>query len=437
MEIFHIINLTGAKVDFESTKLSDIEKRNSLVQKTPTTTFPFLETKEGNISESKAIEYYLCTKYKPELLGDTLFEKAIVNQWCEFASIELNRCNKSIIYPIFGWNDFSKESFNKDNAKIKDYLKLIEKQLSKNEFICGNKLTLADILVFRYLRYLMMFHFPTQMRKSLFPNTEKWFEKIMNSPEAVKSYGRTVLCKTPMKPFSGKIERPYLKFEKEENEEKEENVENGEIKDKKGKKGKNKGQENTKGKELVKEIVKKPYVPGLLEIERFKNVKEKTNNPLDSLPETKFDLEKFKKDFINNTNKKGAMKNFWKKYDPEGYSLWYIEYDNEPSEFITLFRTVIAKGDILYQLRYFKKYCFGVLGVYGSDGDYKISGCLMWKGKEIPDEIKEIHCYNKLKLRKLDINEKRDQQLVHDYWTKIKENEKVFKRQAIDTRYFY
>jgi hypothetical protein len=124
-------------------------------------------------------------------------------------------------------------------------------------------------------------------------------------------------------------------------------------------------------------------------------------------------------------------------YDPEGFSLWHIEYNNEPGEFITLFRTVIVKGDILLQLKYFKKYCFGVLGVYGSDGDYKISGCMMWRGKEIPDEIKEIHCYNKLTLRKLDVKEKRDQQLVHDYWTKIKENEKVFKRPAIDTRYFY
>ena len=123
MEIFHIINLTGAKVDFEKINLNEIEKRNSLVQKTPTTTFPFLETKDGNISESKEIEYYLCSKYKPELLGETLFEKANVNQWCEFASIELNGCNKSVIYPIFGWNDFSKESVNKDNAKLKDYKK--------------------------------------------------------------------------------------------------------------------------------------------------------------------------------------------------------------------------------------------------------------------------------------------------------------------------
>ena len=175
---------------------------------------------------------------------------------------------------------------------------------------------------------------------------------------------------------------------------------------------------------------------GLLEKDRF-HIKEKANNPLDALPETKFDLEKFKKDFINNMNKKGAMRNFWKNYDPEGYSLWHIEYNNKPSVFITLFRTVIVKGDILYQLKYFKKYCFSVLGVYGSDGDYRISGCLIWRGKEIPDEIKEIHCHNKLKLRKLDINEKKYQQLVHDYWTKIKENEKVFKRQAIDSRYFY
>ena len=59
------------------------------------------------------------------------------------------------------------------------------------------------------------------------------------------------------------------------------------------KEAKNKDQENTKGKELVKEIIKKPYVPGLLEKDIF-HIKEKANNPLDALPETKFDLEKFK-----------------------------------------------------------------------------------------------------------------------------------------------
>ena len=42
-----------------------------------------------------------------------------------------------------------------------------------------------------------------------------------------------------------------------------------------------------------------------------------------------------------------------------------------------------------------------------------------------------------MSLRKLDHNQKKDQQLVHDFWTKIMEKEKVFKKPAIDTRYFY
>ena len=63
--MLHLNNIIGEKISLKNIDLSDIEKRNSLVGKTPTTTLPFLETKEGNISESKAIDYYLCSKYKP------------------------------------------------------------------------------------------------------------------------------------------------------------------------------------------------------------------------------------------------------------------------------------------------------------------------------------------------------------------------------------
>ena len=426
MEILHIINILGKDIPLENIKLEEKEKRNSLVQKTPTTTFPFLETQKGNISQSNSIIYYLCQKYKPDLLGENPFEKAKIIQWIEFANCEILRCNKSIIYPIFGWNNLNKEEFDKCNKDIKDHLMLIEKELEKNEFIVGNKMSLADIKLFASLRFLMMFHFPEPMRNKLFPKINQWFEKIMNSPEAIKAYGRTISCKNILKPFSGVINKNKGNEDKLKEENKKEN---------KGKKQKqDKNQEENKKE--VKEKEKEPYVPGLLEVPRF-NIKEIENNPLDSLPESKFDLGKFKSDFLNNSNKKSAMKNFWKNYDPEGYSLWYIEYNNEPSECITLFRTCIIKGDILEQLKYFKKYCFGVLGAYGGDGDYKIRGCLLWRGNEIPQEIKGINCYDKMTFRKLDYNQKRDQQLVHDYWTKIGEKEKVFKKPAIDARYFY
>ena len=238
MEILHTINLIKSKTTLENVNLDDIEKRTSYASKTPTTTFPFLETENGNISESRAIEYFLCEKYKPEFLGENTLERAKINQWAEFACCEIFYCVKNIIYPIFGWAKYCKESYDQSNTKVKEFLKIIEKNLTSNkyEYICGNKMTLADVILFRYLRFLMMFTFAEKLRNSLFPQTTKWFEKIMNTPEAINAYGRTILCKTPLKAFTGEVKRypiiPPKKevVEKEEVKEDEEKNENEEDK---------------------------------------------------------------------------------------------------------------------------------------------------------------------------------------------------------------
>ena len=161
-----------------------------------------METENGNISQTNSIIYYLSQKYKPELLGENAFEKAKIMQWIEFANCEIFNCNKNVIYPIFGWSDLNKEEFDKSNNKIKECLKLVEKELEKNEYIIGNKMTLADIKLFANIRFLMMLHFPEPMRNKLFPKINKWFEKIMTTPETTKAYGRTILCKNILKPFN-------------------------------------------------------------------------------------------------------------------------------------------------------------------------------------------------------------------------------------------
>ena len=207
MSALHAMYVSKAKCAFENIDLADTETRKSLVTKTPTSTLPLLETEEGNLSETNAILFYFAQKYKKDLLGKDAFENAKINQWIEFASCEINRSHKAIINPIFGWNDFCKDSFDKENIKIKDYLKILEKELDDKNYLVGNRMTLADIVLFRYLRFFMMLHFPDGMRKKLLPHTSKWFEGIMNTKEAVKAYGRTVLCKQPLKAFTGKINR--------------------------------------------------------------------------------------------------------------------------------------------------------------------------------------------------------------------------------------
>ena len=394
-EVLHVINLTKAPVELQNVDWEDAETRKTLTPKSPTGTFPFLETPEGILSESRAIENYLALKHKPELLGENDFEKAQIRQWSDFAIFEIGYCAKEIVYPLFGWKNYCKESADKANNKLKEFMRTLDAQLKDKEFVMGAKLTLADVTLFRELKYFFQLVFPKGLRDKVFPNATKWFQKMAETEEVKKAYGKILLCNQPLKPF--------IKEEKQE-----------------------KKEEPKKGKKHEKEEPQKEEPP-----------KEKKKvNPLDELPPSKLELESFKRAFLNNKNKEDAMNKFWEIYDPEGYSLWWVEYQNLPTECKILYRTSNSKGMFLQKCDALRRYAFAVHGVYGVENDYKVRGMWMFRGKEIPQEMKDNDLYEYLTFRRIDINKPEDKQLVHDYWTKLDENDEVEGRKCADCEYF-
>ena len=392
-EVLHVIELTKAPVELQNVDWEDAETRKTLSPKSPTGTFPFLETSEGILSESRAIENYLAMKHKPELLGENDLEKAQVRQWSDFAIFEIGYCAKEIIYPIFGWKKYCKESADKANNKVKDFMRTLDAQLKDKEFVLGSKITLADVTLFRELKYFFQLVFPKGLRDKVFPNVAKWFTKLSETEEVKKVYGKILLCNQPLK--------PYICEEK---------------------------------KEEKKHEVKKPEKKDEKQDEPPKE--KKKVNPLDELPPSKLELETFKRAFLNNKDKEDAMNKFWEIYDPEGYSLWWVEYQNLPTECKILFRTSNSKGMFLQKCDALRRYAFAVHGVYGVEDDYKIRGMWMFRGKEIPQEMKDNDLYEYLTFRRIDINKPEDKQLVHDYWTKLDENDEVEGRKCADVEYF-
>ena len=392
-EVLHVIELTKAPVELQNVDWEDAETRKTLSPKSPTGTFPFLETSEGILSESRAIENYLAMKHKPELLGENDLEKAQVRQWSDFAIFEIGYCAKEIIYPIFGWKKYCKESADKANNKVKDFMRTLDAQLKDKEFVLGSKITLADVTLFRELKYFFQLVFPKGLRDKVFPNVAKWFTKLSETEEVKKVYGKILLCNQPLK--------PYICEEK---------------------------------KEEKKHEVKKPEKKDEKQDEPPKE--KKKVNPLDELPPSKLELETFKRAFLNNKDKEDAMNKFWEIYDPEGYSLWWVEYQNLPTECKILFRTSNSKGMFLQKCDAVRRYAFAVHGVYGVEDDYKIRGMWMFRGKEIPQEMKDNDLYEYLTFRRIDINKPEDKQLVHDYWTKLDENDEVEGRKCADVEYF-
>ena len=398
-EVLHVVELSKAPVELQNIDWDDKENRKTLVTKSPTGTFPFLETTEGVLSESRAIENYLAEKYKAELLGQGEMQKAQVRQWVDFSSFEIYECSKSLVYPIFGWKQYCKEDADKSNNRIKDLLKVLDTQIKDKNYILGDTLTLADVSLFNKLKFLFQLHFPKGLREKVFPNVTKWFLKLAETSEVKKVYGKVTLCNTPIKPFI---------CEKKEEEKKKE--------EKKDKKKEEKKDEKPKEEEEEK--------------------KKKKVNPLDLLPPSKLELETFKRAFLNNKDKEDAMNKFWEIYDPEGYSLWWLEYQNLPTECKVLFRTSNSKGMFLQKCDALRRYAFAVHGVYGVEDDYKIRGLWMFRGLEIPQEMKDNDLYEYITFRKLDITKEEDKKLVHDYWTKLNETDEVEGRKCADVEYF-
>jgi elongation factor 1-gamma len=393
MEVLHTSYIVKSKINFIDADLEDTKKRNTYAQKTPTTTLPFLETKNGNISESISIEIFLAKKHKPEILGSNAFEHAKINQWIEFANCEIQNCAKELIYPIFKGKKPENKGNENEDKKFKKYLSLLEKEFKKgNKFIMGNKLTLADIVLFRYLRFFFMFYLTEKIRNSLCPKLTQWFENIMNTKEAIDAYGRTVLCKKQLKPLEIKQEKKVNK-----------------ILDKKS------NNNISENKEIKKE-----------------------KNILDLLPPSKFDLKNFKKNFFENKNKNEVMTNFWKQYDPKGYSLYFIEYENLPSESTKLFRMKNSKNFFLERFdENFKYYSFGIHGVYNANNEYKIRGVWLCRGENIPNEIKENDYFKYLKIRKLKSDNDTDKKLVEEFWTKCNKGDLVDEKKVEECTYFY
>lgn len=132
------------------------------------------------------------------------------------------------------------------------------------------------------------------------------------------------------------------------------------------------------------EAKKKEEKPKAVDLEAILAAEKKKKNPLDDLPKSSFVLDDFKRDFVNAEDRAEAFKRFWAAFDPEGWSLWRSDYELYEGEGKVGYLTCNLKNGFIRNLEHFRKYAFGVLGVYGEEGDLVIKGTWLWRGTEIP-----------------------------------------------------
>ena len=139
---------------------------------------PYLYDGDFKMTESNAILRYICEKYKPELLGENLKEKAYVNMAIGVIA-DLGNAKGQLMY---GGKDCPRNEVFKNTLKNK--LNDLNKLLGKNKFIAGEKLTYADFVLAESTETINELLDPIFNE---YPNLKRQFDSVCNLPN-VKKY---------------------------------------------------------------------------------------------------------------------------------------------------------------------------------------------------------------------------------------------------------
>ncbi|KAK4793441.1 hypothetical protein SAY86_023876 [Trapa natans] len=360
-------------------------KTPEFIKMNPIGKVPVLETPDGPVFESNAIARY-ATRLKSDnpLYGSSLIEYAHIEQWIDFASLEIDANLLFWFRPRIGRAVYLPPAEEAAIAALKRALGALNTHLASNTFLVGHSITLADIIMTCNLS-LGFSHMMPKSFTSEFPHVERYFWTMVNQPNFKKVIGEVKQTDaTP--PVAKKPAQPKeaTKPKKEE------------------------------PKKEPKKVPEKPK-PEPAEEEEEEAPKPKQKNPLDLLPRSTMVLDDWKKLYSNTkTNfREVAIKGFWNMYDPEGYSLWFCDYKYNEENTVT-FVTMNKVGGFLQRMDLARKYAFGKMLVTGANPPYKVQGLWLFRGPEIPqfviDECYDMDLYD---WKKVDITDEAQKERVN------------------------
>ncbi|GAW82186.1 elongation factor 1-gamma [Plasmodium gonderi] len=381
-----VASFCNIKLNIPQFEIGKDDKTQDFLKHSPLGRLPVLITSQGSLFESNAISKYLCNIRKEHnLLGKGVFEEGQVNMWVDFNTYELE-------IPVCCY--ISNKSNEKSLKHIEETFSCLNNHLLLNQFMVGNGITLADLFI------CVIINFSIKAGKL----DENFLKKYVNLFRLYNTISN-------QKQFKYVFSNQQQGAGKKGGNAQEKNVKNnGDKTNNEKKKEKNNKKKDNKNDEDNDEFE--------LFSDEPTEKKTKKTNPLDLLPASSFSLDEWKYKFSNEKDLyNNAMPHFWKTYDPNGFSLYYMKYDKLEDECQISFVACNMAGGFLQRLdNNFSKYSFAVITVLGENKDYDIEGVWLFRGTEIPFEMKDHPSFEYHIFKKLDINNSKDKKIVEDYW---------------------
>lgn len=297
-----------------------------------------------------------------------------MQKYISFGAHEVNANLNTWYYPILGYGTYNKEVEKNAQENLVRALKALDAELVNKTFLVKERITLADISLACTLINGFKNLFDANYRKGI-PNVTRWFLTVVNQPKFKAVTGEIVLCEKA-RVYEAKKSAP--------------------VEEKKPKKEapKKKAEEEDDDEPLIKE--------------------EKKKSVLDSLPPSPFVLDAWKRFYSNNDTRPTATDYFWQNFDPQGWSMWKVDYKYN-DELGAIFMSSNLIGGFFQRLERARKYAFGSLVITGEANNSKISGYFVIRGQEVPEEVWECPDYDSYTFTKVDTSKPEVRESYNDY----------------------
>jgi glutathione S-transferase len=140
---------------------------------------------------SSAIARHICRlggEKSAFLLGSSLYQQALVDQWVDFSANEMQLPVNAWLYPLHGFIETTDEEKEISRSAVFELLQKIDDYLRDQTFLAGDSLTLGDIALASTIFPLFVNALDEEALKG-HPNLTRWFMTCIHQPHFVEVIG--------------------------------------------------------------------------------------------------------------------------------------------------------------------------------------------------------------------------------------------------------
>jgi len=344
----------------------------------PTGNNAVLVTPQGNLFGGNTVARFVAQFGANNLLGKTPFEAAQIGQWIDFEASEVEG-------PVTCWVSHSGDDKTAATARkwALQSLTALDEQLSRNTYIIGERISLADIVLAVSIARLYAHSFPAAER-SQFVNLNRWLDTVANQPKFIAKYEVPV--------DTGAAPAKAAKAEKKKEEKKPEPKKEDAPKPKKKK-------DDDDEDDGADEAPREPTI----------------KNPLDLLPPSPFVLDAYKRLYSNDKGniRANSGAHLIENLDMAGYSAWMVTFNHCADYPLDFMLPNFLSG--FYQRmegNKLHKYGMGWLYITKQGGARHCEGFFIWRGAEglpaiLKSEVPDTELFTWTKIENLREHEER------------------------------